>query len=181
MLSAKRECLGVKCLATLALQSRLFLVEWLDPQLTALKSSKERGVNRHKSALRRIIEVNPIGRHRRIVAVALQIALRMLERASRSDPIRDAQKQRSRIRRQLCLEVLAELAEIKVAVDDERCHTGCALRSWHVYAVDDRVFYVREGHNRGSHFRGRHVLALPPECVADTIDEKEEATRISTH
>ena len=96
--AAKHECLRVESRYSLP-QSRLPGVEWLDPQLTALKSSKERGVNRHESALRRIIEVDPIGRHRRIVAVALQIALRMLEGTSRSDPICDAQKQRSRIRR----------------------------------------------------------------------------------
>ena len=69
----------------------------LDAQLTALNSIVERGVYRDESPLRRIIEVDPIARHRRIIAVALKIALRVLESTGRVDLIGDAQEQRSRI------------------------------------------------------------------------------------
>ena len=71
----------------------------LNAQLTAVNFIVENGVYRDENPLRRIIKVDPIARHRWIIAVALKIALRVLESTGRVDLIGDAQEQRSGIRR----------------------------------------------------------------------------------
>src|SRR6266581_2753565 len=68
-----------------------------------------------------------------------------------------------------------------VRVGDERGHTGPAVGPGKGHAIDVGFPDGGEGADRLRDLRGRDVLALPAERVADTVDEIEVAVRVPSH
>ena len=74
-----------------------------------------------------------------------------------------------------------EGGEVERPADHDRGHAGAAFRPGDRHPVHDRVDHAGTRGDRLGHLRGRDVLALPAEGVADTVDEVEVALLVLPH
>src|SRR2546427_537050 len=77
--------------------------------------------------------------------------------------------------------MLTEGAEVEVFADDNGGHSDAAFRARDRHPVNDRVDHAGTGSDRLGHLGGRHILSLPPEGVADPVDEVEVALLVLSH
>eukprot|EP00754_Rhynchopus_humris_P040055 Rhum_TRINITY_DN23106_c0_g1::Rhum_TRINITY_DN23106_c0_g1_i1::g.177172::m.177172 len=129
--------------------------------------------------LRRAVKVPQLlaAQLRRVEPGLLVLHLHVLEGASRVHAREETNEQRHRVRGKVRLDVGSELlrAQLLAVVHAQGNHAGTAVGTRHLHAVDGGLEDARV---RGEHLgdlHGRHVLALPPECVADAVDEVREA------
>src|SRR5713226_2579294 len=71
--------------------------------------------------------------------------------------------------------------KIQFALEHESSHAGAALCSRNGNPVDVGLGDGRKRGDRLRHFRGRHVLTLPAERVAEAVDEIKIAVRVPAH
>src|SRR3989441_1074744 len=149
--------------------------------LAGLDALVERRVQPDECAAVRVVEIDDVDGGGRIVALADELALRVLEGGRHVQLAAEAHEQRTGILGQAIDEVGAKRREIEPVVGDERSHAGAAVGVWDGHAVDVGRLDGGKGANRFRHLRGRDVLALPAEGVADTVDEIEVAVRVPSH
>src|SRR5262249_35062960 len=78
-------------------------------------------------------------------------------------------------RRQIGMQV----RKIQILIADDRRHAGAALVTRHLHAVDIGLMNAGECADRLGDFRGRDVLTLPAEGIADAVDEIEITTNVA--
>src|SRR5271170_5569360 len=77
--------------------------------------------------------------------------------------------------------MLAEGDQIEILADDGGNHSSTTFRTGNRYAVNHRFDHAgMRAHSRGD-FGGRYVLALPPERVANPVDEIVEPALVAAH
>src|SRR5205809_5899938 len=131
----------------------------------------------------RVVEVDGVVGAGRVVALADGLALGVLEGGRRVHRAPYAQGERARVVGQTAHEVGTEGSQVQpgAGVGDERGHTGPAVGPGKGHAIDVGFPDGGEGADRLRDLRGRDVLALPAERVADTVDEIEVAVRVPSH
>src|SRR5438445_524805 len=149
--------------------------------LAGLDALVERRVQPDECAAVRVVEIDDVDGGGRIVALADELALRVLEGGRHVKLAAEAQEQRTGILGQAVDEVGAKRREIEPVVGDERGHAGAAVGVWDGHAVDVDRLDAGKGADRFRHLRSRDVLTLPAEGVADTVDEIEIAVRVPSH
>src|SRR5947207_1870504 len=106
------------------------------PHRAALDALVERRVELHESTRLRIVEIDRVRNGLRIEALTHHVDLLLLEGRGDLDLVLDAHEQRPRILRQVRDEIGVQRLEIATAAAYDRRHTGAAVASGNLDAID---------------------------------------------
>src|SRR6267143_128470 len=135
----------------------------------------------NECAAARVIDIDGVTDDGRVIAFLREALGLWLERRRRLDLVTNTQKQRTGVVGKALDETPPERDEVEARADHDRGHPGPTLRPGDGDAVDQRVGHAGTRGDRFGDLRGRHILALPPERVTDTVDEVEIAPRVPSH
>src|SRR5947199_1270268 len=134
---------------------------------------EERPREREVGACRVVAHEERIGDARRVVALGRERELALLERPGHVHLADEPHEGRASVAREVTLAVRVEGSSVETLplAEHDRRHAGAALRARDDDAVDARLAHARGGVQQvGDLLRG-DVLALPPEGVAEAVDE----------
>src|SRR5207248_920222 len=128
-----------------------------------------------------IAEVELVAHRTWIVALARELARSLLEGAGELECGHDPQEERPRVGGQLRRDLAVQLGQLEAGARHDRRHPGAAVRVRHRDAIDRHLGHAATTPDHVRDLRGRHVLSLPAEGVADPVDEIEESLRVAAH
>src|SRR6185312_4312964 len=160
---------------------------WVSPnfRLQLLQSLRDspmkRRIQRLIALASRGMEIERVTRALGIVALRGELLLAQLEGARDFESGHDPQKYGAGILRQFFAQLAPQSREVEFRAHDQRGHSRAALGARHGDPVHRDVEDIAApGECRGN-LRGRDVLTLPAERVADPIDEVIEPLLVAAH
>src|SRR5665213_2008727 len=146
---------------------------------SALDALVSHGIERDIS-LRPILEVDA-AQAAGSEALRQQLLLIQLESSSNVERGHDAQEHRLGVVRQSRGKVPTEGRKIEPRRDDDGGHPRLTVGSRHLDTVYGCIADPGGGPDDAGYFGGRNVLPLPPERVANPVDEIEKPLRVAAH
>src|SRR6185312_15389728 len=144
-------------------------------------SPMKRRIQRLIALASRSMEIERVTRALGIVALRGELLLAQLEGAGDFECGHDPQKYGAGILRQFFAQLAPQSREVEFRAYDQRGHSRAALGARHGDPVHRDVEDIAApGECRGN-LRGRDVLTLPAERVADPIDEVIEPLLVAAH